>query len=217
MRIEAMSEQGSSSMFPYSPLDPNHDSIRLVVLEPSESTTPDIRCRLHHVTFREKTKYEALSYTWGDKLATEPIYIDGRLVWVGLNLREALDFLRDKQNERVLWIDAICINQADIQEKNRQLSIMPYIYTRAQTVVVWLGCHNVGDLTGHYAPYSTTAMGLSAIVEEERAFIANTWQQLFGTENVNDGKILGAMCNKPYWSRLWIIQESKNKFNNLPK
>jgi Heterokaryon incompatibility protein (HET) len=95
---------------------------------------------------KKKTKYEALSYTWVDELATQPIYIDEKLALVGPNLREAIEFLRDKHNERVLWIDAICINQADVQEKNKQLSIMPYIYTRAQTVVVWLGCHDFGDL-----------------------------------------------------------------------
>jgi hypothetical protein len=57
----------------------------------------------------------------------------------GTNLWDALHCLRKRANGRRYWIDAICINQADIPERNQQVRIMPHIYFRAHTVVVWLG------------------------------------------------------------------------------
>ena len=134
-----MNQRGSTSMFKYSPLDPTVDSIRLVVLEPGNPPN-EIRCHIRHVTFRARPKYQAISYTRGDHPANKELSIDGKSFFVGPNLYDALFYLRDIQKECVFWIDAICINQADIHEKNRQISIMPYIYTRAQVVVVWLGC-----------------------------------------------------------------------------
>lgn len=55
------------------------------------------------------------------------------------NLREALERLRDPVLERVIWIDAICINQGDTEEKSRQVQVMSMVYAKAIRVVVWLG------------------------------------------------------------------------------
>ncbi|PMD23515.1 heterokaryon incompatibility, partial [Hyaloscypha hepaticicola] len=86
-----------------------------------------------------KPVYEALSYTWGDESNMRNIRLNGCLFAVSNNLYEALSHLRTSAAERTLWIDAISINQRDIDEKSSQIQIMPFIYERAQTVVVWLG------------------------------------------------------------------------------
>ncbi|KAM3071600.1 hypothetical protein ACMFMG_009476 [Clarireedia jacksonii] len=124
--------------FQYSPLDPSVDGIRLLILEPgAKGEIPT--CTLRHVTFRQRPKYEALSYTWGDETQRQNILLEGHSVSVTKNLYNALCGLRRTSEPRQLWADAICINQEDIPERNRQLPLMPFVYERAQIVLIWLG------------------------------------------------------------------------------
>jgi hypothetical protein len=126
--------------FQYMPLEPSSNSIRLVVLQPNEGDhDSEIVCRITHTTFGAKPVYEALSYTWGDETIKRNINLDGCVFAVSNNLHEALSHLRTSSAERILWIDAISINQTDTDEKNSQIRMMPFIYKRAESVVVWLG------------------------------------------------------------------------------
>src|SRR5205809_6219808 len=81
--------------------------------------------------------YEALSYTWGNEESPENISLDDGVLSVTRNLADALFFLRRKNSTRTLWIDALCINQADLVEKGRQVRNMHRIYEHADQVVVW--------------------------------------------------------------------------------
>jgi Heterokaryon incompatibility protein (HET) len=124
----------------YKPLDHSIDSIRLLKIE-AGSEKDQIRCQLIHVAFASKPKYEALSYTWGrsplDYLCT--IMIDSHAVKVRENLYLALFNIREENEDKLVWADAVCINQDDLDERNRQVSLMAFIYSRAQAVLVWLG------------------------------------------------------------------------------
>jgi len=92
-------------------------------------------------------KYEALSYTWGTDTNPSTILVDEgpekpvTALGVGPNLMEALRHLQpgDATTTRILWIDAICINQADTMEKSVQVQLMGSIYKQAHRVVIWLG------------------------------------------------------------------------------
>ena len=125
-------------MFFYEPLNPHIDSLRLLVLLPSTAFRDEIGCELEHRTFGSKPIYETLSYTWGNEPASKTIKINGQPFLVRGNLYNALWHLR-LSTPRVIWVDAVCINQGDIQERNSQVSLMAFIYTRAQRVLVWLG------------------------------------------------------------------------------
>ena len=123
----------------------NSRSIRLLILKPSTSLSKPIECRLQHVSLGEfqgpkagKT-YEALSYVWGARDGTMPITCDGQTLLVTPNCESALRYLRHKFTKRVLWVDAICINQQSIEERNVQVPLMNEIYTLATKVVIWLG------------------------------------------------------------------------------
>ena len=84
--------------------------------------------------------YEALSYVWGNPDETVPIFIgDNRVCRVTKNLYTALLRLRSHSFERILWVDAVCINQADDQEKAHQILRMTKIYGQASRVIIWLG------------------------------------------------------------------------------
>lgn len=117
------------------------DSIRVLILEPgrqSDSLKASLEeRRLHDAT----TLYEALSYCWGvfDLSSSQRIEIQGSAVRISGNLDEALRSLRSEQEQRVLWVDFVCINQTDIQERVGQVNMMGEIYRQAAKVVVWLG------------------------------------------------------------------------------
>lgn len=84
--------------------------------------------------------YEALSYTWGaSDEATVLSNSEACSFAIHSNLGAALRRLRNPLQPTYWWIDALCINQADVAEKNVQLPLMPEIYGRATTVAVWLG------------------------------------------------------------------------------
>lgn len=86
-----------------------------------------------------ETEFVALSYTWGSTENNAVIHLDGGPVPVTMNLLEALQALRFQDKSRVLWIDALCINQTDLEERASQVNIMRHIYQKAQNVIVWLG------------------------------------------------------------------------------
>lgn len=116
--------------------------MRLIQLLPSSDENSRIECRLIACSLLGSGRthpYEALSYVWGPEDNTESIYIDGDEHSVRANLHQALSHLRDGFLERIVWIDAICINQGDNSEKGQQVQSMAKIYAKASRVVIWLG------------------------------------------------------------------------------
>ncbi|KAF8857508.1 hypothetical protein BDZ45DRAFT_744321 [Acephala macrosclerotiorum] len=86
-------------------------SIRLVALEPGADDEP-VRCSVVYASLDDEPNYEALSYVWGDPTITTPIFLDGKIFHVTINLCAALENLRNFELDsppRVLWIDAICL------------------------------------------------------------------------------------------------------------
>ena len=91
-------------------------------------------------TLDRPSNYEALSYRWSDAGPKSPsIKIDDVQLPIGPELYAALLQFRHEAVPRYLWIDQICINQADAEEKIHQISLMADLYSRAQTVLIWLG------------------------------------------------------------------------------
>jgi len=113
--------------------------IRLLQLEPANDRSALIRCSFITVRLADRPAYEALSYVWGTYSQRETIRVATADVSVTTNLFLALSSLRHPDTPRTLWVDALCINQADVEERSRQVSIMGLIYTEADNVVVYLG------------------------------------------------------------------------------
>ena len=87
--------------------------------------------------------YTALSYVWGDPTPTEKIIVDGHSVPITYALYSALRQLQcDAFGEETVWVDALCINQADDTEKSAQIRNMREVYHNAGNVRVWLGSAN---------------------------------------------------------------------------
>ena len=135
----------SASHYQYSPL-PSKDCIRLLTLNKAENPNAPIILSLEaHRLDNTIRHYTALSYSWGrnrdgDATLSHRINIDNAVLAITENLFDGLRRLRDAHDhDLLLWIDAVCINQTDIPERNTQVSMMADIYSRASALAIWLG------------------------------------------------------------------------------
>ena len=162
------------------PLLEKVDSIRLVTVEPELSENGLTSCQLKTTAFARRPKYEALSYRWGDESTKKPILVNGIEMAVTTNLWAALQHFRTNPRGTPVWIDAVSINQSDVAERTRQIQIMPHIYTRASSVVVWLG-----------EEFANVEQNLN-VDKAEMATDSDLYERVIADE---------------YWKRVWIRQE----------
>jgi hypothetical protein len=126
----------------YQPLPAGQAYIRLVSLLPHSQPSSPIKCRLFQYSLERgdgSHLYEALSYVWGDPNETISIIVNDQRLNITTNLHAALIQFRDPTFARLFWIDAICINQTDLEERSSQVQYMAQIYASASRVNVWLG------------------------------------------------------------------------------
>jgi hypothetical protein len=117
----------------------NHEwKIRILQLQPG-GFEDDIECNLLQVDLRNPPTYAALSYVWGDPKSTDVVICNGQLTIVRANLKAALKRIRHPSEICPCWVDALCINQSDNDEKNKQVALMGEVYSRALNVVIYLG------------------------------------------------------------------------------
>ncbi|EON65145.1 hypothetical protein W97_04382 [Coniosporium apollinis CBS 100218] len=196
-------------------------SIRLLELHPGAG---DIVCSLHTVDLDTAPPYDALSYTWGDarppllqSVAPQlysrrfPISCNGCLLEVTANLYHALqrlvaiDRARPRWEniylQRLIWIDAICINQEDDAEKSTQVAMMEDIYKRASLVVCWLGQED-----RYTEPALRLANYLAQIPSENYGQYSGLGLNHSGIPS-NDWEALVALFRRPCFRRAWITQE----------
>jgi len=115
------------------------------------------------------------------------------MVYVRNNLWQALYHLCKADEARILWIDALCINQDDMSERNHQVTQMGRVYESSVCVVAWLGVHDDS---------SRIAMEFIQTFDTEASPIVYHWR-------LDDSSIdsIAVLCEREYWTRLWIIQE----------
>ncbi|KAK8065524.1 hypothetical protein PG997_012271 [Apiospora hydei] len=126
----------------YEPLDSSKDEIRLLRILPSASHTAPLELQLDVVSLKSGgSNFQALSYTWEtpSESGFRGITLCGRPHSVTANLHAALRRLRQKTTSRVMWIDAICINQDDLEERAIQVTLMKEVYSKAREALIWLG------------------------------------------------------------------------------
>lgn len=208
----------------YQPLDNEAEYIRLLYLLPAEPST-DIRVDLVHtrLTKEDVPKYEALSYAWGESDTPEVINVgqEGDVTLaVTRSLFQALPYLRYRDKRRVLWVDAICVDQQNLKERSHQVQRMGDVFCLADQVIVWLG---VDDTT------STHAIQLlhSIASRTEVDWITSTVKPI-SRDDVDWADILDArsyrgqdmfaiysLVMRPWFERLWVQQEIHSKRNAI--
>lgn len=238
-----MSKPSSASRALYEALDPSQQQIRVLKILPNSSTEEPIACELQVATLDAAVKehqFSALSYVWGDAQVTRPIRVNGHVVNVTVNLQAALCQFRDDPPEDLwkptrwsgwLWVDAICINQMDNEEKSHQVRLMGEVYCRATRVLSWLGTpreglpyFNPGSFAEILLDYSkddgiSEGMQLLKRIPSELRSSRDTSPLEFLLkrpdlwvldllERLNRAWVgLDNLANTKYWKRLWILQE----------
>jgi len=164
--------------------------------QPMESSAGAlVSCKFHTISLEKPPVYTALSYTWGSPDVTKTIELDGTPFEVRENL---WDFLRQAQcnrssRSRYLWIDALCINQSRVTERNHQVGMMGEIYSKAANVAVWLGSKNPEVELGTLKKAFIFEDGHSPYIEK-----------IFLDRGV---AALEELSARDYWTRLWVLQE----------
>lgn len=191
----------AADAYPYPALLSDPSAIRLVVLLPALEAHADIECRLCNSTLSRSDidRYEALSYVWGDPSKRKSITVENRVFQATQNLEAALRNLRYRDRPRVLWIDAICINQNDVMERNAQVQQMDLIYEKSQRVVVWLG------------PESEDSGDAIKFIRHLRMLeqtITDTQYRTLCIELLASYlPAVGHLCGRSWFTRIWCIQE----------
>jgi hypothetical protein len=185
----------------YEPLDSKRREIRIAKLNPGDFSD-DIRCTLFKVSLDDNPQYQALSYVWGDPGVTRQISLNGSPYQVTESLEIALRHLRLPSEERILWVDAICINQRDVPERNVQVRHMGSVYETASKVIAWLG-EESGDSNLAFDAFE-------ALPKDEKLHWDPEKNQHF-EDKFLQRKYISAMkqiFRRPWWRRLWTAQES---------
>lgn len=210
-------EHAFTYRFQYKPFDLESAGFRLALLE--KGTQSQIRCHLVQAYLNDIIPYEAVSYSWESQSTPHEIMIDEKTLSITESLHEALHHLRRPDEDRMLWIDALCIDQTNIKERGHQVNRMGEIYKKADRVIVWLGY-----LSGNATQLKSAITILEAQVEKlpgiprkwprEDPRWKSQWRQVeanFGPlcrDKLVDG--LKSFMQKPWFSRVWILQEVAN-------
>ena len=154
----------------------------------------------------DATGYAALSYVWGDTTKNlRPVLVNGSKVHlVTYNLWQALKHIRASYEDRVIWADAICINQSDSEEKSYQLQHMRWIYPQANTVVCWLGDDD-GTIGEAFSELNLWADAYES--NEQRSNCALQARAYLDRREANEMHPLGLLFSRPYFSRAWCLPE----------
>ncbi|KPI45460.1 uncharacterized protein AB675_560 [Cyphellophora attinorum] len=173
-----------------------------------------LSCDIHVQQIDDKAlQYEALSYVWGedDTNSSAIIHCNGRPKSIGSNLAAALKHLRYSDRARILWADALSINQSDSEEKSLQVAQMGQIYAAAERVVVWLGMDSEEEAAECFGLIQSTTRTLDLMVNQhgsiedvpplptKNAPIAS------GTDSWTP---VSKLMQNPYFERTWTLSET---------
>jgi hypothetical protein len=184
--VATFSMRPSASGLIYDALPDGH--VRLLEIHPGRRDVP-MEMSIRPVQLSDSPPYSALSYCWGGPTAKRmSVLCNGASVQITGSLFGALRTVRREDESRLLWADALCINQDDNDEKREQVMLMRDIYRRASRTVIWLGEDH---------SQSRRALNWARAGTSKKSFYL---QQL---PVVPFFKLL----HRPWFRRIWIVQE----------
>lgn len=197
--------------FKHQPLQ-DRFSARYLILQPASTTTEPLVCTLQSAQLGKFPPFEAISYVWGTLIKNQLMICNDKDILITANLSAALIQVRFKNKPRTLWVDSICINQADPEELVYQVSLMGEIYKKSTCTLICLG--------PSYHGHASIVEGLLTDVDERM-------QSVFGRANFDwsvnsfpfpdkDDPLLshsgwtsfGILLSQPWFRRGWVVQEA---------
>lgn len=185
----------------YPTLDPTKNQVRLATIQPGTFSAP-IQCKLSVVSLDDGAIGESLSYVWGDPTITLPISLEGREFQITKNLETALRHLRYENRPRVIWVDALCVDQHNTDERNHQVALMHRIYKSALVVIAWLG----EETDGSSVAFDT----LEEIARDPRLHLLPPKEPCLRQEYMDQDHMsaLLMLMRNDWWQRVWTVQEA---------
>ncbi|OAG07356.1 uncharacterized protein CC84DRAFT_1088440, partial [Paraphaeosphaeria sporulosa] len=198
--------------YPYKPLKSLSD-IRVISLLPARTYNTRLEIRLTDVNrfdillgSADTPSYEAVSYCWGEPNLSHTLVCDGQwTLGITANVDTMLRTLRKQNKTRYLWIDAICLNQKDNEEKRVQVGLMGDIFSEAAKVHIWLGegeddaIKKIFTAMRYIDARRTVRPGG---IGDYSVFVLNS---MCGKDSV---RIFNAFFARPWFTRRWILQEA---------
>lgn len=215
MAAEHTHDSEASEPYQYSPLDEEAQEVRLLTLLPGPFSA-EIRVCLDITPFTEDRvpKFEAVSYTWGSTENPVGIFIGEsgqRTLAVTQNLAEALPYFRYEDKPRVLWIDAICVDQQNLKERGHQIKRMADVFSKATKVLVWLGPESENSaLAINRLEYIATKVEIDWSTFQVLPLTDEAhWADITVVTTLTEDDLvaLSNLVGRPWFSRLWIRQE----------
>ncbi|KAM7184925.1 Heterokaryon incompatibility protein (HET) domain containing protein [Naviculisporaceae sp. PSN 640] len=185
-------------------LDCKKKQIRLLRIPRQHLFWGHLRCTLITVSMDELPPFKALSYRWGfAKMTdqTELIFIDEKPLSIPSSAYQLLHACSSVFTDKLVWIDAICINQTDVEEKSRQLPLMKDIYSKAKKVIIWPG--DEWD-SGMAMRILKRALLASLLYEPSEEMLGEFFEKEWDRRAWN---VLVKLWENPYFTRMWVIQE----------
>jgi hypothetical protein len=190
-----------------------HDrAFRLLLLLPAVNEHQRVECYCLPFDIDPALSYEALSYVWGTSDLKTEILCNGQRVAIGQELGYALTRLRLQKSTRIVWTDAICINQADDEEKSHQIPLMSSIYSLAKRVIVWLGHGDQHMIREAFGCIEFIAEACHRYDRERNLTLGHDerWAKLQLPDERFSLRVcesLKKLYDRPWFSRVWCIQE----------
>ncbi|WAO93258.1 HET-domain-containing protein [Fusarium falciforme] len=209
--------------YSYIPLRSSTNSKQFRLLKVHRGADEDeVECELIIHSLDNAPEYEALSYVWGSPVPQARIRLATGYAEVGPSLYAALRGLRYPDSPRMIWADSLCINQADVSERNSQVQIMSDIYSRASRTLIWLS-DATPELEGAISTFQSMH---SRSTEESHNSGTRTSSE---SEKTSEGpaqasappslisRIYGpavaSLFSLPWFTRKWVIQEAVKSQN----
>lgn len=222
---------GQDLLYQYSSIGTTKGTIRLLVIR--GGTGNEIDCELVDSTLDEHgLPFEAVSYTWGPEFVANSVRIGGRRLPVTFHLSLILRDLRLPDADRIIWVDAVCINQQNAVEKGHQVAQMKDIYRFAKCVLLCI-CRPIDYTNLLMDSLEQLQKSLDAPVSNDKQALAASWHDVqnatarrhLDSQSSDIGALLQRqvkaltvlqrqgleyILNQPWFQRVWILQEVAN-------
>ncbi|KAI0100617.1 heterokaryon incompatibility protein-domain-containing protein [Nemania sp. FL0031] len=158
-----------------------------------------IKCEIIHFSLTDPPPYTGISYAWGDADDKRSIQISNLNIPVAVSLFGALDAVRRTDSDVLIWVDALCIDQQNRDERSEQVQLMTQIYAKAENVAIWLGPST-----------DSSELAIEFLQEIFSARDDDSKKITALLSSSNRLRAVASLFQRDYWKRLWVTQEVFN-------